>query len=79
MVEREEKKPVKEKHVEKKGKRIRTGRKHESPKIYKFYEVKGNKAVRIGGFCPRCGPGVGLAKHQNRSYCGRCGYTLFEK
>ena len=27
--------------------------------------------------CPKCGPGIHLADHKNRSACGKCGY--FEK
>ncbi len=33
----------------------------------KFYEKK--------PFCPKCGPGVHLARHKDRLSCGRCGYT----
>ncbi len=25
-------------------------------------------------FCPKCGPGVHLAKHKDRWSCGKCGY-----
>ena len=28
--------------------------------------------------CPKCGPGVFLAEHGNRSACGKCGYTEFK-
>jgi len=41
---------------------------------YKHYE--GGKAKKK--FCPRCGPGVFLADHKNRVYCGRCKYTEFK-
>lgn len=30
-------------------------------------------------FCPRCGPGVFLAEHEDRFTCGRCKYTEFKK
>ncbi|HIH38758.1 30S ribosomal protein S27ae [Candidatus Woesearchaeota archaeon] len=30
-------------------------------------------------FCPKCGPGVYLAVHKNRTTCGKCGYTQFKK
>ncbi len=30
-------------------------------------------------FCPRCGPGVFLAEHEDRFTCGRCRYTEFKK
>ena len=42
-----------------------------------FYKVDGNKIHRDKPFCPKCGPGVFLAKHANRTSCGRCGYTEF--
>ncbi len=29
--------------------------------------------------CPKCGPGVFLAEHGNRTSCGKCGYTEFKK
>ena len=25
-------------------------------------------------FCPKCGPGVMLANHEDRFYCGKCHY-----
>ena len=40
----------------------------------KFYQVEGNKLVRTHKACPKCGPGVFLAQHKNRSHCGRCGF-----
>ena len=75
----EKKKPVKMKKVEKKGKKVRTGRKHESVKTHAFYEIKGSELSRKRKHCPRCGEGTWLANHKSRAYCGRCGYTLFEK
>lgn len=69
----------KEAPKEKKGKKVRTGRKHESTKTYMFYEVKENEVVRKRKPCPRCGPGTWLADHKNRLYCGRCSYTEFLK
>jgi len=35
------------------------------------------KAYKPGKSCPKCGAGVRLAEHKNRSSCGKCGY--FEK
>jgi len=32
-----------------------------------------------GKFCPRCGPGIFLAKMKGRLYCGKCHYTEFNK
>ena len=37
------------------------------------------KVERLRRFCPRCGPGVFLAEHEDRWTCGRCGYTEFKK
>jgi small subunit ribosomal protein S27Ae len=42
-----------------------------------FYKVEDGKVRREKPFCPKCGPGVFLAKHTNRVSCGRCGYTEF--
>ncbi|MCD6434328.1 MAG: 30S ribosomal protein S27ae [Candidatus Diapherotrites archaeon] len=40
-----------------------------------LYEIKGDVAERKTRFCPKCGPGVFMAKHKDRYACGRCGYT----
>jgi small subunit ribosomal protein S27Ae len=29
--------------------------------------------------CPRCGAGVFMAEHKDRSTCGKCGYTEFKQ
>ncbi|NTV23403.1 MAG: 30S ribosomal protein S27ae [Nanoarchaeota archaeon] len=29
--------------------------------------------------CPKCGAGVFMAEHKNRSSCGKCGYSEFKK
>lgn len=44
-----------------------------------IYKVKEGKLTRERPFCPRCGPGIFLAKHDDRVSCGRCGYTEFQK
>ena len=41
----------------------------------KLYD--GAKAKRKS--CPKCGPGVFMGEHKNRTACGRCGYTEFKK
>lgn len=69
----------KKREKERKGKRTRTGRKHENTQVYKFYEVKGDEVIRKKKSCPRCGPGTNLAAHKGRAYCGKCGYTEFDK
>jgi|GEM_PF-211732 len=73
-----EAKPAK-KAEKKKGKRVRTGRKHFKSDVYKFYKVEGGKATASKKPCPRCGAGTWLAEHKGRLYCGRCTYTIFEK
>ncbi len=47
-------------------------------KKYTQYTVSGDK-IEKAPFCPKCGPGVFLAKHKDRKTCGKCGYTIFEK
>ena len=48
-----------------------------SPKVWKFYQIEGSKITRFKKECPRCGKGVFLAEHKNRSTCGKCGDTHF--
>ena len=78
----EEEKPAEKSKPEKKpasgGKRVRTGRKHESKSPKDYYEIHGNEISRKRKICPRCGDGTFLAKHKDRQYCGKCGYTIFE-
>jgi ubiquitin-small subunit ribosomal protein S27Ae len=40
----------------------------------KFYSIEGGKLVRTHRSCPKCGPGVFLAQHEDRVHCGRCGF-----
>jgi ubiquitin-small subunit ribosomal protein S27Ae len=40
-----------------------------------LYEVKGETLGRTHKSCPKCGPGIFLAEHENRRSCGRCGYS----
>ena len=44
----------------------------------KLYEVSGDSLKRKSKFCPKCGPGVFMASHNNRSSCGKCGYSEFK-
>merc|ERR1719234_2287763 len=46
--------------------------------VLKFYKVDGDdKVQRLRKECPNqtCGPGVFMAMHFNRYYCGKCGLT----
>ncbi|NOX71456.1 MAG: 30S ribosomal protein S27ae [Candidatus Micrarchaeota archaeon] len=67
------------KKVNKKGKKVRKGRKHESVKVWTKYEISGNTVKRKNTSCPRCGPGTFLSENKNRKYCGKCGYTEIKK
>ena len=40
-----------------------------------FYKIEGGKLARTRKPCPRCGSGVFLAQHKDRSSCGKCGYS----
>ncbi len=44
-----------------------------------LFSVKGEKIERKLRNCPRCGPGIFMAKHADRENCGKCGYTEFVK
>ena len=50
-----------------------------SQKKSSYYKVSGDKVERLKKNCPKCGPGVFLGEHSNRSSCGKCGYTEFKK
>lgn len=41
---------------------------------YVLYKVEGDKLNRDARFCPKCGPGIFMAKHPDRETCGKCGY-----
>ncbi len=43
--------------------------------VWKVYDAKGSVLARKASTCPKCGPGVFLARHKDRLNCGRCGYT----
>lgn len=44
-----------------------------------IYKVEGEKLTRAKKSCPKCGDGVFLGGHKDRSACGKCGYTEFSK
>ena len=59
-------KPKKQKH------------KHKTIKlrVLKFYKVDDTgKVQRLRKVCPQCGPGIFMATHFNRVYCGACHLT----
>lgn len=47
-------------------------------KKYLKYKVEGNKIIKSGISCPKCGPGIFMAEHKDRQTCGKCGYTQFK-
>jgi small subunit ribosomal protein S27Ae len=50
--------------------------------VWKLYEKKGEEISRKNKNCPKCGAGVYMASHKDRTTCGKCGYmekTVSEK
>ena len=47
--------------------------------IWNLYEKKGDTVERKNKSCPKCGKGYFMAQHKDRTYCGNCGYTEFQK
>ena len=47
-------------------------------KKIEFFKVEGDRINRFRRHCPKCGAGVFLAEHKNRTSCGKCGYTEFK-
>lgn len=44
-----------------------------------LYSLQEEKVARSRRFCPRCGPGVFLAEHEDRFTCGNCKYSETKK
>ena len=48
-------------------------------RVLKFYKVDDSgKVQRLRKVCPQCGPGIFMATHFNRVYCGKCHLTYGE-
>merc|ERR1712118_396246 len=65
-----------------KPKKIKHKRKKVKLAVLKFYKVDSNdKVTRTRRECPHemCGPGVFMAMHPNRYYCGKCHLTYLIK
>merc|ERR1719373_865703 len=65
-----------------KPKKIKHKRKKVKLAVLKFYKVDSNdKVTRLRRECPAetCGPGVFMAMHFNRYYCGKCHLTYLIK
>lgn len=67
------------KEAKRREKKQRTGKKHMTVKVHEYYDLDGNIIKRKRKSCPRCGPGAWLSEHTGRLYCGKCGYTEFER
>jgi len=48
-------------------------------KMSDIYDIKEGKVSKKRQECPRCGAGTYMAEHENRTSCGKCGYTVFKK
>jgi small subunit ribosomal protein S27Ae len=44
----------------------------------RIYTVSGDTVTRKTKSCPKCGPGIFMGLHSNRTSCGKCGYTEFK-
>ena len=53
--------------------------KPKNPTAHKKYEIKGETLERKNKTCPKCGQGIFMAQHKDRSTCGKCNYTEFSK
>jgi small subunit ribosomal protein S27Ae len=40
-----------------------------------LYKIENEALKRNKKHCPKCGPGVFMAEHENRTSCGNCGFT----
>jgi ubiquitin-small subunit ribosomal protein S27Ae len=47
--------------------------------LQKLYQVKDGQVLRLRQHCPKCGPGIFMAQHKDRTSCGNCGHTEFKK
>eukprot|EP01069_Polyplicarium_translucidae_P005173 Polyplicarium_translucidae@DN2734_c0_g2_i1.p2 len=63
-----------------KPKKIKHKKKKIKLHVLRFYKVDGNeKLTRQRKICATCGPGVFMATHADRTYCGRCSVANFVK
>lgn len=49
-----------------------------SSKVWTKYKLEGDKLTRAKT-CPKCGPGMFLANHKDRLFCGNCHYVEIVK
>ncbi len=55
------------------------GKPSKAAKRSSYYKIEGTKVTMTKKYCPRCGPGMAMADHKDRTACGKCGYTEFKK
>ncbi len=55
--------------------RPKSKKKHTKVQVWTKYKVDGDKITRTNESCTRCGQGTFLAKYQDRTYCGKCGWS----
>jgi small subunit ribosomal protein S27Ae len=60
----------------KEGKGKKAHKNKPTGKKYAHYTITGSSLKKTKN-CPRCGPGIFLADHKERLYCGKCHYTEF--
>lgn len=65
--------------ADKKDKKPKEKKKKPGRKMHELYTISGDKIERKNRTCPKCGPGMFVAKHKNRSVCGKCGYMEMGK
>jgi ubiquitin-small subunit ribosomal protein S27Ae len=51
--------------------------KKEGKKLSALYTISGDSVERKNKTCPKCGPGMFLASHNDRTVCGQCAYVEF--
>jgi len=54
-------------------------KKKSESQIYSFYDISKEKGTRKKRDGLRCGKGVFMAEHKDRSTCGKCGFTEFKQ
>jgi len=47
--------------------------------VWKAYKIEGGSITRNNQFCPKCGEGFFMAKHEDRWQCGKCSYVEYFK
>lgn len=50
-----------------------------STKKSSYFSVESGSVKKERKSCPKCGPGVFMAQHKNRSHCGKCGFAEFKQ